>query len=262
MELNNENYFSQEVRKIYTGSSEIKAFLKCEACALAELNGEWEEEKSKAMLVSSYIDAVISDEGVEFEQQNPEIFTRGGDLKADYKLAEDVLNQMQKDEMFYKYLSGEHQVIMTGEISGVPVKIKIDSYHKDKAIVDLKCMATLQPQWSEKEHKKINFCDNYRYTLQASLYQEIVKQNTGKQLPFIIAVCTKEKYSQRVLLQIDQDVMNTELEFLRQYLPHLQDVKQGKIEPQKCNCCNWCISKQKTDKIWWYTDYFKENYNE
>lgn len=24
MELNNENYFSQEVRKIYTGSSEIK----------------------------------------------------------------------------------------------------------------------------------------------------------------------------------------------------------------------------------------------
>ena len=240
----------------------LNGFLKCEACALAELNGEWEEEKSKSMLVSSYIDAAMSDELVEFEQQNPEIFTRGGDLKSDYKLAEDVFNQMQKDEMFWKYLSGEHQVIMTGEISGVPVKIKIDSYHKDKCIVDLKAMATLQPQWSEKEHKKINFCDNYRYTLQAALYQEIVKQNTGKQLPFIIAVCTKEKYSQRALLQIDQDVMNTELEFLQQYLPHLQDVKQGKIEPQKCNCCNWCISKQKTDKIWWYTDYFKENYNE
>lgn len=240
----------------------LNGFLKCEACALAELNGEWEEEKSKSMLVSSYIDAAMSDELVEFEQQNPEIFTRNGDLKADYKLAEDVFNQMQEDEMFWKYLSGEHQVIMTGEISGVPVKIKIDSYHEDKCIVDLKAMATLQPQWSEKEHKKINFCDNYRYTLQAALYQEIVKQNTGKQLPFIIAVCTKEKYSQRALLQIDQDVMNTELEFLQQYLPHLQDVKQGKIEPQKCNCCNWCISKQKTDKIWWYTDYFKENYNE
>lgn len=240
----------------------LNGFLKCEACALAELNGEWEEEKSKSLLVSSYIDAAMSDELVEFEQQNPEIFTRGGDLKSDYKLAEDVFNQMKEDAMFWKYLSGEHQVIMTGEISGVPVKIKIDSLHKDKCIVDLKAMATLQPQWSEKEHKKINFCDNYRYTLQAALYQEIVKQNTGKQLPFIIAVCTKEKYSQRALLQIDQDVMDTELEFLQQYLPHLQDVKQGKIEPQKCNCCNWCISKQKTDKIWWYTDYFKENYNE
>lgn len=248
--------------KFILEARKLNGFLKCEACALAELNGEWKEEKSKSMLVSSYIDAAMSDELVEFEQQNPEIFTRSGDLKSDYKLAEDVFNQMQEDEMFCKYLSGEHQVIMTGEISGVPVKIKIDSYHEDKCIVDLKAMATLQPQWSEKEHKKINFCDNYRYTLQAALYQEIVKQNTGKQLPFIIAVCTKEKYSQRALLQIDQDVMNTELEFLQQYLPHLQDVKQGKIEPQKCNCCNWCISKQKTDKIWWYTDYFKENYNE
>lgn len=28
MELNNENYFSQEVRKIYTGSSEIKRVFK------------------------------------------------------------------------------------------------------------------------------------------------------------------------------------------------------------------------------------------
>lgn len=261
MKIDEKSYFSQEVRKIYTGSSEIKSFLKCEACALAELNGEWEEEKSQAMLVSSYIDAAVSGELEEFKKENPEIFT-SGHLKAKYILAEDVFSQMQEDEMFFKYLSGEHQVIMTGEISGVPVKIKIDSYHEDKCIVDLKAMATLQPQWSEKEHKKINFCDNYRYTLQAALYQEIVKQNTGKQLPFIIAVCTKEKYSQRALLQIDQDVMNTELEFLQQYLPHLQDVKQGKIEPQKCNCCNWCISKQKTDKIWWYTDYFKENYNE
>ena len=157
MKIDEKSYFSQEARKIYTGSSEIKSFLKCEACALAELNGEWEEEKSKSMLVSSYIDAAMSDELVEFEQQNPEIFTRGGDLKSDYKLAEDVFSQMQQDEMFWKYLSGEHQVIMTGEISGVPVKIKIDSLHKDKCIVDLKAMATLQPQWSEKEHKKINF---------------------------------------------------------------------------------------------------------
>ena len=55
--------------------------------------------------------------------------------------------------------------------------------------------------------------------------------------------------------------MDRELEFLKQYLPHLQAVKQGKIEPKKCNCCNWCISQQKTHKIWWYTDYFKENYD-
>lgn len=258
MELNNENYFSQEARKIYTGSSEIKAFLKCEACALAELNGEWEEEKSKSMLLSSYIDAAMSDELVEFEQQNPEIFTRGGDLKADYRLAEDVFSQMQEDEMFWKYLSGEHQVIMTGEISGVPIKIKIDSYHKDKCIVDLKCMANFDLIWNEATHQKENFVDYYDYLTQASLYQEVVRQNTGKQLPFIIAAATKQKYSQKALLQIPQEKMDLRLEFLMEYLPHLQEVKQRKIKPTSCNKCNYCISKQKCTKIYYYDDFWNQ----
>ena len=110
----------------------------------------------------------MSDELVEFEQQNPEIFTKGGDLKSDYKLAEDVFNQMQEDEMFWKYLSGEHQVIMTGEISGVPVKIKIDSYFPKKVIVDLKCMANFDLIWNEATHQKENFIDYYDYLTQRS----------------------------------------------------------------------------------------------
>lgn len=257
MELTEENYFSKEASKIYTGSSEIKDFLKCESCALAKLNGEWEEEKSKAMLVSSYIDEAISGTLDKFKEQNPEIFLKSGELKADYKIADEVLKQMQDDEMFMKYLNGEHQVIMTGEISGVPVKIKIDSFHKDKVIVDLKAMATLEPQWSEKEHKKLNFCDNFRYTLQAALYQEICYQSTGKRLPFIIAVCTKQKYSQRALLQIPQQIIDSELLFLQNYLPHLQDLKEGKVQPTSCDCCSYCISKQKCNRIWYYDDYFK-----
>lgn len=140
--------------------------MQCEACALAKLKGEWVEEKSKAMMVSSYIDAAISGELDFFKEQNPNIFTKQGELKADYKVAEDVISQMKKDPMFMKYLNGTPQVIMTGEIAGVPVKIKIDSYHKDKAIVDLKCMANLDLIWNEKTHQKENFIDYYDYVLQ------------------------------------------------------------------------------------------------
>lgn len=258
MKLTEENYFSKEASKIYTGSSEIKNFLKCESCALAKLNGEWQEEKSKAMLVSSYIDEAISGTLDKFKEQNPEIFLKNGELKVDYKIADEVLKQMQDDEIFMKYLNGEHQVIMTGEISGVPVKIKIDSFHKDKAIVDLKAMANLDLIWNDKTKQKENFIDYYQYTIQAALYQEVVRQNTGKQLPFIIAACTKQKYSQRALLQIPQQIIDNELLFLQNYLPHLQDLKQGKIKPISCNNCEWCISKQKCNKIYFYDDYFKE----
>ena len=121
-------------------------------------------------------------------------------------------------------------------------------------------MATLTPQWSEEEHKRVNFCDAFRYTLQAALYREIVRQNTGKELPFIIAVCTKEKVSRRALLQIPTEVMNIELNFLKEFLPYLQKIKNGEITPEPCNKCDFCISKQKTEKIWYYTDYFEKFY--
>lgn len=256
MEITENNYFSKEVSQVYTGSTEIKDFLKCEACALAKLNGEFEEEKSKAMMVSSYIDEAISGTLDKFKEENPEIFTKQGELKAEYKIAEEVLKQIYDDPMFLKYVNGEHQVIMTGEISGVPVKIKIDSFHKDKCIVDLKAMANLELIWNEKAHLKENFINAYDYVLQGAIYQEIVRQNTGKVLPFIIAVCTKQKYSRRALLQIPQEEMDLKLEFLKQYLPHLQEVKQGEVEPSHCGECDYCISKEKVSQIYYYQDYF------
>lgn len=57
---------------------------------------------------------------------------------------------------------------MTGEISGIPVKIKIDAYHKNKVIVDLKAIANLSLIWNEKLHQKQNFIDYYDYVLQRS----------------------------------------------------------------------------------------------
>lgn len=256
MEITENNYFSKEVHEIYTGSTEIKDFLKCEACALAKLEGKFEEEKSKAMLVSSYIDEAVSGTLDKFKEENPEIFTKQGELKADYKIAEEVLKQIYEDPMFLKYINGEHQVIMTGEISGIPVKIKIDSFHKDKCIVDLKAMANLELIWNDKTHLKENFINAYDYVLQGALYQEIVRQNTGKVLPFIIAVCTKQKYSRRALLQIPQEELDLKLEFLKQYLPHLQSVKQGNEEPSHCGECDYCISKEKVSQIYYYQDYF------
>lgn len=163
LEITNENYFDKKISKIYTGSSEIKNFLTCEAKAMAELNGEWIEETSDAMLVSSYVDAAISNELDIFKEQHPEIFTKQGELKAQYKNAEEIVKQIKDDPIFYKYLQGESQKIMTGEISGVPVKIKIDSYHPEKLITDLKTIKNFDLIWDEKDKTKKNFIDYYDY---------------------------------------------------------------------------------------------------
>ena len=127
-----------------------------------------------------------------------------------------------------------------------------------KLITDLKVIKDFNLIYNEATHQKENFIDYYDYLIQAALYQEIVYQNTGERLPFIIAAATKQKYSQRALLQIPQQVMDEKLEFLKQYLPHLQEVKQGKIEPKSCDKCYYCISKKKCDRIYYYDDFWNQ----
>lgn len=165
--INNKNYFDYEHRMKYTGSSEIKAFLECEAGALAKLRGEFEDTPSKAQIVSSYIDSYLSNELEQFKEEHPDIFLKNGELKSEYRQANEVIEQMKQDKMFWKYVSGGiHQKIMTGIISGVPIKIKMDNYYKDKAIIDEKSVASFDLIWNEKTRQKENFIDYYNYPTQ------------------------------------------------------------------------------------------------
>lgn len=253
-ELVEKNYFSKENNMKYCGSSQIKAFLECEAKALAELNGEWEEEKSKSLLIGSYVDAAMSGTLEEFKAETPELFKKDGTLKAEYIQAQSIFERTQQDEMFKKYISGDHQQIFTGTLAGVPIKIKIDSYHKNKALVDLKVIRDFQPIWSEETHEKENFVDYYKYTWQAALYQEIVRQNTGKQLPFFIAAITKEVEPDLAILNIPQEVLDTKLEIIKGILPRIQELKQGKVEPIRCEHCDYCRRTKKITQIIDYRD--------
>ena len=87
MELTNENYHGIEARKEYMGYSQFKDFLSCEKQALARINGEIEEKSSPALLFGSYVDNYFSKEISmdEFVLQHPEMFTKQGTFKSDYK---------------------------------------------------------------------------------------------------------------------------------------------------------------------------------
>ena len=151
MNLTAENYFSQEAQREYMSASQFKAFDRCEASAAAELRGEYVRDESTSLLIGSYIDAYFSGELGQFRMDYPNIFKRDGTLKSEYIQAEDIIQRIESDPMFMKYISGKNQVIMTGEIDGVPVKIKMDSYHPDRAIVDLKIMRDFQPVWVDRK---------------------------------------------------------------------------------------------------------------
>ena len=149
MILTNENYFSTEASMEYMSVSQFKAFESCEAAALAEAKGEYKREETTSLLVGKYVDAHFEGTLDVFKAQHPDIFTKSGTLKSDYRRAEEIISRIESDPAFMDMLSGEKQVIKTGVIEGIPVKIKMDAYFPGEKIVDLKIMKDFSPIWKD-----------------------------------------------------------------------------------------------------------------
>lgn len=254
MELNNENYYSQEANKLYFSVSQyhnfigVPAFDGCEAKAMAILNGEWEEEPSVAMLVGSYVDAFFEGSLDEFKKQRPEIFTLKGELKAQFKQAEDIIEFAKEDELFMSYVVGEGQpqVIVTGNIGGSLWKGKIDRLHKGLAIVDLKVVASIRDRiWCNFEKQKLNFIEAYGYIDQGAVYRELYRQMSGETLPFFIAAITKEKVPDHEIIQIPDVVLNSALERITEQTQRIVNAKTGKMPLLWCGKCDYCRSKKR-----------------
>lgn len=260
--LTDANYHSSEARKHYMGASMFKDFLKCEVMGLARVNGEFEDKKSDALLFGAYVDAYFSGELDEFLEKNPEMFSKQGTLLAKYKGAEDVIKAIEEDEQLMKYLNGQKQVIMTGEIAGVPWKIKMDAYHPGKVIVDQKIMKDMEPVWIERDGRnvKVDFIEAYGYDIQGASYQYIEAQNseTGEPLPFVLAVTTKEEIPDKELIRIDQEYLDNALDLIKAKAPRYWDIIQGKIAPVGCGHCPACRKIKKLTGVMSYKKMFKE----
>lgn len=238
MNLTQRNYFSKKANLQYMSVSQFKAFEKCPACAMAELKGKYKREETTSLLVGSYVDAYFEGNLETFKKKHPEIFKKDGELKADYVQAEAIIQRIKKDKLFMHYLSGLKQAIMTGEIAGVPVKIKIDSLLPDR-IVDLKIMKDFEDIYTE-DMGKVPWFEGWQYDLQGAVYQEIVYQNTGKRLPFYLAAATKEKTTDIDIIHIGQSYLDYAMDKFKNDVPMYDAIKKGIIEPERCGKCTYC----------------------
>lgn len=238
MKLTKRNYFSKKANRIYMSVSQWKAFSKCPNSALAEIKGKYVREKTTALLVGSYVDSYFEGTLDKFKVENPEIFKKDGTLKAEYIQADAIIKRIEKDKLFMSYMNGSKQVIMSGEICGVPIKIKIDSLHDDK-IVDLKVMANFDSVYVEGEGLQ-PWHSYWGYDIQGAVYQEIVRQNTGKRLPFYLAAATKEKITDIDIIEIEQPELDFALDRFKQDVESFDAMKKGIIEVDRCESCQYC----------------------
>lgn len=243
MKLTKRNYYSKKADMEYMSYSQFKTFDECPAKAMAILKGKYKIEETEAMLVGSYVDAWLDGELSKFREQHPEIFnSRTGELKANFKLADELCDIIKKDEYLYKQLKGKRQVIISGNIAGVPFKGKIDSLTAD-CIVDGKVLKDCNDTWQNGEKKP--FYKANGYDIQGSIYKTIYKQMTGKNLPFRLGVVTKEKYPDKRIFEFSDETIETALQEVIAKAPVYQSIKNGELEPWYCGVCDYCRSQRK-----------------
>ena len=238
--LTQDNYYEDQS---YFSVSLFKGFQKCPARTMARLRGEWQEEKSKALLLGSFVDEALTGTEESFQQfqiNNAEdVFKRTGGKYAEFVQAEETIDRIRNQPLMMHYLTGEHQRIMTGEIEGVPFKIKMDCYKPHEFISDLKYTASLRsPNLFEPMIKY------WGYDIQAACYQEIVRQNTGEKLPFLFIVATKETPAHLEVGEISQYNMDDALEIVRRDIKRFAAIKRGEIPAERCEDynCEYCTS--------------------
>lgn len=231
MILTDENYYSDIANREYMSVSQYKSFQKCEAAAMAELRGEWKHPKTTALLVGSYVDSWFEGTLDEFKRQNPEIYTKNGSLKSDFVQAEQIIQRVQRDPMFMRYMGGKKQQILTSELFGTKWKIKIDSYHPDK-IVDLKVMRSMERVMGK------SFVEHWGYDLQMAVYAAV----EGRDLATYLAVVTKQTPPDIEIISIPRWRRMELLEEVEKSMPRILAVKSGAAPAHRCGVCEYCRS--------------------
>lgn len=249
-----EQYYGIDANYEYMSASQLKSFIgtpgisACEERALADISGQHVYD-SKALTIGSYVDVMLTGteaEQLEFRESHPEIISsRGptkGQLKAEYRAADGMIARAFADAdnggIFMRSLVGERQKVVTGEIHGHKFKGRIDVLG-DGFITDLKTVENVNKRYYNEGY--YDFVGWWGYDLQGAIYQELVRQKTGRTLPFYIAAISKQTPCDIDLIQVQQDRLDEAMgRVTKDVLDRIAALKNGEEKPNRCGRCDWC----------------------
>lgn len=273
-ELNEQTYYTTDANLKYLDCTTYKNIVGtagrkgCECRALAIAKGEYVEPMTDALLVGSYTDAFFDGSLTQFCANNMEyIFTKASIKKFEASGDPDVLERLKifaqadlmierakREPLFMKYVEGETQKILTAEIEGVPIRVKLDSFD-GKRITDIKTAASITETYYAKDlGQRLNFAEYFGYIEQAYFYTTAVEQNYGKRLPFYLAVITKEKHNNEphprvAIIQIPDKLIDDKGAEIKAHIKDAWSLLQGEYEPIPCGTCEWCADNLPLEKV-------------
>ncbi|MBY7007898.1 hypothetical protein FDA25_08730 [Clostridium botulinum] len=246
MKITKENYYSLENDLRAMSVSQYKMFMKCEEMAVAKLKGEYKQSESDAFLLGKYIHSWNEGTLEEFKKENPSLYSSQGktkgQLKSTFKVAETMVNALNNDNNCMKFLDGDKEVIIEGDLFGIHWRGMVDVLNLERGFFsDLKTT-----QGIHKKYNGLTFIEHYGYIEQMAVYRELIKQQFGKDLiPYIVAI-EKNDNPLKAIVKVDERYTNPKLEEIEYTLNRIIKVKSGLEEPIGCGICDYC---RKTNKV-------------
>ena len=236
--ITKENYYSREVDLEYYSYSQVKSFMQCSYQAMAYLNGKFKYPTNDNMrfgsLLHSYFDGKEAHEAyIESEKEN--LCGKNGKLYAKFDIQPQI-DTLEKDEYAMKYMTGEHEVILTAMFDDkYPFKACIDVVGDD-FLTDLKTCREITP----------TFIDDWGYRGQLALYKHLYNLSNPKNKKdniYIVAVSKQDIPDHEVFSLVNY--INEEVERIKEQMPYIDAIKKGLEEPVMCGKCWYCRTQKK-----------------
>lgn len=268
MILDRDNYYTPEADMAYMSCSQYQAFCECEAKEMAIIQGRWAPEEKEAFLVGNYFHTYFESNEAhqQFIEENADrIFKKQTKAQAaagifekyaPFAMADKMIATACNDPVIQSLLDmpGENEKILTGEIFGVPWRIRMDKYCPDtRLIIDYKTVANIwESKWNEELHTRASFVDACGYMFRAAVYSEIEKQTAHSEKDpqfLIIAISKQDPPDKEVLLLNHKQRYEYELAKLKDKLPKIMAVKEGRVRPSRCGMCDYCRATKKLEGV-------------
>lgn len=254
--LNSSNYYDNSTDLIYQSPTYFKKFLACEAETMAEIKGEYKPDFKDALLVGNYLHSYFESKEAHqkfIDENQKEMYSKRKPygLLSKYKIADSMIETLADDELFQKLYQGGKEAIVTGQIDNVDWKGKIDCLNLDrKYFIDLKTTRDIhKTYWNQETHKRENFIAAWNYQLQMYVYQELIHQTFGIWCePYIVAV-SKQDIPDKQVFSIPEDRLSEAQLLIEQEQPHIEDARHGRVEPTRCEHCEYCRLTKKLGEI-------------
>lgn len=245
---NDEVYYGKEANWQYMSVSQYKEFVKCEAAALAKLKGDYEPlNNPKALLVGNFVHSYFESpeaHTIFIEQNKDEMYSKRkphGLLK-DFKVAQAMIERVEREPFFNFLWKGEKEVVVTGELFSTEWKGKIDLLNIEEGyFVDLKTTRSIDNRmWSTDYGQYVSFIEGYGYVTQLAIYEKLLEMEYGKPFEGFIYAVSKEEPPNVQAIEVDWHKKMFEYDLVEQRMEGILKVKHGEAKPEMCGNCEYC----------------------